>query len=246
MLVTYFALVVILFSLIHLIEVSAFFSRLSGVLSGYTALGYALQNSVFMLTRVFTMALFPLLGFIVDKKADSGSYIGMVACSLIGAAVLGIFVILFRERVVFSFMEVIRRYNDKGGLFKSLFFLPLYLMKGKVSLGAPMGWSWFKNKFFWGGAAVFGVYSISVFLSFWFGLIFYEYRATISQLSGVTNALATVLLTFYIEPKLSSTIDRDKDASLQAMSILMTGRVAGTMFLGGVFMVCFLMLRWVS
>lgn len=234
-----FLIVIALFSLVHLIEVSAFFSRLSGVLSGYTALGYALQNSVFMLTRVFTMALLPLLGFIVDSKSSSVQYIGMVSLSLLSASFLGGVVIMFRERVVYSFSKVIDLYNERGGFLKSLVYFPLFLFDGKVELGKLALFSILRNSFFWGGFFVFGVYSISVFMSFWFGLVFYEYRATISQLSGVTNALATVLLTFYIEPRISSMIDKDKAASAGTISVLMAGRVAGTMFLGVVFLLSY-------
>lgn len=227
-------LVVILFSVVHLIEVSAFFSRLSGVISGYTALGYALQNSVFMLTRVFTMALFPLLGFIVDAKIPQAHYILMVSISLLLAALFGFFIILLRRRVVSAFCEVIEKYNKKGSLFVHLLFLPFFFIRSIVC-NMEKGEVDFRSSFFVGGFFVFGIYSISVFLSFFFGLVFYEYRATITQLSGISNAIATIVLTFYIEPRLSSIIDKDRSKAASSLSTLMAGRVAGTFSFG----VCF-------
>lgn len=229
-------IVIVLFSIIHLIEVTAFFARSSGVSSGSTALGYALQNSVFMLTRVFTTALFPLLGFVVDSKVEQSSYLLMMSFSLLLASFCGFFVVFFRERVVLAFALIIERYNEKGRLLYQLLCFPFFLFRRNVCRGSSES-NVFLNSFFWGGGFVFGVYSISVFISFYFGLVFYEYRATISQLSGVANAIATVVLTFYIEPKISSIIDNERDKASSSIASLMAGRVFGTFALGVVFLI---------
>jgi len=51
----------------------------------------------------------------------------------------------------------------------------------------------------------------------------------ISQLSGVTNAFATVLLTFIIEPKISRSIDLNEDSeqSENMLLSLILGRIFG-------------------
>jgi hypothetical protein len=220
---------------VHFFEVLAFFARQAGFASGNTALGYALQSSVFMLTRIFTMALFPLLGFIVDKSVSSSFYLSLVSASLVCASIAGATVIFFRNRVVHSFVQVINAYQKSGGMFLSLVRFPLFFFKKMTVLDS--GRLSFRNSFFCGGFIVFGIYSVSVFLSFYFGLIYYEYRATITQLSGVTNALATVILTFYIEPRLSSLIDKDASSASDSLCNLMLGRVIGTLFFGLVFLI---------
>lgn len=228
-----YAIIISLFFAIHLIEVSAFFARSAGVSLGKTALGYALQNSVFMLTRIFTTALFPLLGFVVDSKVSNASYLSMVFVSLFLAALVGLMVVMSRSRVVYAFSIVIKKYEAHGKLIIQLLFFPIYFFGAKSRSRSLAGCINF-GSFFVGGLIVFGVYSLSVFIAFFFGLVFYDYRATISQLSGITNALATVLLTFYIEPKISSHIDKKPAQALDSISSLMAGRVFGT-FIAGIF-----------
>jgi len=64
---------------------------------------------------------------------------------------------------------------------------------------------------------------------FFIALFFPDYRTMISQLSGVTNAFATVLLTFIIEPKISKSIDLNEDTeqSENMLLSLVLGRVCG-------------------
>ncbi|SFH70320.1 lipid II flippase family protein [Modicisalibacter xianhensis] len=224
--------VVIIFSFIHLIEVASFFARVAGVKKGNTAFGYALQNSVFMFTRVFTMLLLPLLGYLVDLKISEDFYLGMVALSLLSASFFGYVVITHKERVIAAFQKIITAYEENGKLFFKMISFPVHFMrtsgviKNKPSLYTLK--NYVRNSFFWGGAIIFGIYSISVLMSFYFGLVFYEYRTTISQLSGISNALATVILTFYIEPRMSGIIDNNKESAVDSIECLMYGRVIGT------------------
>lgn len=236
-------LLVLFFSLIHLIEVLAFFARLSGVFVGRVSMGYTLQNAVFMMTRAFTMLLLPMLGFIVDSRVSSSFYLLIVAASLLTASFLGGLVVLSRMKVVSAFCEVLKLQETKGGLFLHLLKFPLLIFASKRKHQYSCGAIKFKSAFFYGGAFIFGIYSVSVFLAFYFGLIFYDYRTSISQLSGFTNALATVLLTFYIEPKLSSAIDSDKELSADCLSTLMLGRVFGTGLFGIIFLISYLIER---
>ncbi|MFC3119461.1 lipid II flippase family protein [Jhaorihella thermophila] len=49
------------------------------------------------------------------------------------------------------------------------------------------------------------------FISFYFALLHFEHRASISQLSGLVNSVGTVLLTFYVEPQISRGIDEKRE-----------------------------------
>ena len=68
-------------------------------------------------------------------------------------------------------------------------------------------------------------------MAFYFALSYYEYRATISQLSGVVNGLATVLLTFIIEPILAKEIDKDNPDAINMIYSLLLGRFIGVAIL---------------
>ena len=69
---------------------------------------------------------------------------------------------------------------------------------------------------------------------FFVALFFPDHRTMISQLSGVTNAFATVLLTFFIEPKISRVIDNDVDnnVGVNMLFSLILGRILGVGVLG--------------
>ena len=68
-------------------------------------------------------------------------------------------------------------------------------------------------------------------MAFYYALFFYEYRTTISQLSGVVNGLATVLLTFVVEPILAKEIDEDNPEAINMIYSLLFGRLLGVGFL---------------
>lgn len=237
----FFVFIIVSFVFIHFIEVSAFFARAAGVLVERTAFGYALQNSVFMLTRVFTTVMFPMLGYVVDNNVGRDDYLLMVFFSLLLASFFGLLVLINRKRVVNVFVRVIDEYENKGKLIFRLMHAPYYFIS--YSKKADVGVGGVKlGMYFWGGACVFSVYAISVFIAFYFGLVFFDYRATISQLSGLSNALATVLLTFYIEPRISSVIDKNRNSASESITSLMAGRVFGTFVVGLIVFIAYLIL----
>lgn len=79
---------------------------------------------------------------------------------------------------------------------------------------------------------------------FYIALFFPDYRTTISQLSGVTNAFATVLLTFFIEPKISRSIDNNADSKMgvDMLFSLIIGRILGVGFISSCFCIILLIL----
>lgn len=222
--------VVFCFSAIQFIEISSFLARYSGILIGKKTLAYALQNAVFMLTRFFTMALLPLLGLLIDIGVDKKHYLWMVSAAFAFSGVFGIVAIFFSQNIVNGFVKVLQQVELGRGLLLSLLKLPIYILrKDKVGLitSKPSLQYLLNSRIFWMSSLVFAIYALSVFMVFLVSLSFPEYRASISQLSGVTNALATVLLTFIIEPKISLAIDKDDDEALDMIFSLIIGRIFG-------------------
>lgn len=222
--------VVLCFSIIHAIEVTSFLSRLTGVILGKKSLAYSLQNAVFMLTRFFIMALMPILGLIVDIGVNKDSYLIMVFCALLGASLLSILVLLLRGKIIAAFEHIIHDSIKGKSLIFSLLKFPVYFFKSSNKLILiPNFKKVIKNKIFWFSGVVFCIYSVSTFIVFYFGLIFPDYRTSISQLSGIMNAFATVLLTFWIEPKISLEIDKENniEKSSEMILILLMGRIFG-------------------
>lgn len=236
-------IVIICFASIQFIEVSSFLARYSGIFIGKKTLAYALQNAVFMLTRFFTMALLPLLGLLIDFGVDRTQYLYMVSGAFICSGILGLTVVYFRSYIISGFINVLESVSLGKSLFTTLLKLPFFIIKNKknIKVAKPKFSYLIKSKIFWLSAIVFAVYALSVFMVFFVSLSFPDYRASISQLSGVTNALATVLLTFVIEPKISIAIDKDSnDDALNMIFSLILGRIVGV-FIISQFFVGFLM-----
>lgn len=225
-----FIIVVFCFSVIQFIEISSFFARYSGVLIGKKTLAYALQNAVFMLTRFFTMALLPLLGLLIDIGVDKEHYLWMVSAAFAFSGFLGIIAIFFKENIINGFVMVLQEVELGRNLLFSLLKMPFFILrKGgkKIDINKTSFKYILNSKIFWMSSLVFSVYALSVFMVFFISLSFPEYRASISQLSGVTNALATVLLTFIIEPKISLSIDKNDNEALDMIFSLILGRLVG-------------------
>lgn len=229
-------LVIFLFSSIHFIEFLSFYSRIAGIRTDNRLISYSLQQTAFVGTRFFFIFLMPVLGFIVDSRIDKNTYLIMVIFSLVFATLSYLIAYILREKIIFFFISVIEEYSQNTGylksilksIYKTLYIgdIPKYKVKGIINK---------KMVFF--SALIFCSYSIAVFLSFYFALVFYEFRSTISQLSGVVNAFATLVLTLYIEPRISRSIDKKLlNAEFDVYSLLL-GRFLGVAIISPVIVV---------
>lgn len=235
--------VIVCFSCIQLIEVMSFIARISGVKENKRSLAYSLQNAIFMLTRFFTLALMPLLGFLIDQGINKNYYLIMVLSSLLGGALLASLAYILKEKNICVFSKVINNISNGSSVFKEILSFPIYFFKDK-NPGKKIKVKYYKDIFL-SSAIVFSIYSLSVFMVFYIALFFPDYRTMISQLSGVTNALATVLLTFFIEPKISRTIDNNINtkSSVDMLFSLILGRVFGVGVISSIFILFFLILN---
>lgn len=222
--------VVLCFGGIHLLEFLSFLSRVAGVITGAKVTGYTLQQTTFVATRFIFVAMMPLIGLIVDKKIGNEHYLLMIHASLLCASFFYFVVMVFSGHIVNYFCGVICSFQENGAL------LPALIRPDKKSQCDSFNIRMFfialmetgrEKGLFYGGAVVFCCYSIGVFFSFYAALNFYEYRSSIGQMSGIVNAMATVLLTFYVEPKISNAIDKDDVRAKEKIYILLLGRLFG-------------------
>ena len=233
LIIVFTVLISLCFCIIHFLEYSSFLSRISGILTGSKVTSYTVQQTTFVLTRFFFVAMMPLIGFVVDSNISHGHYLLMVHFSLLFASI-SYLVIIFRYACIINyFSRVIINYQKNSSLIISILYSfrsngeeskENYLIRNSVAYVKNRGDG---KKLFFGSAIVFCCYSIGVFLSFFAALYFYDYRSSIGQLSGVINALATVILTFYIEPKISMAIDTNDTFAKEKVIILLLGRFFG-------------------
>jgi len=206
-----------------LLEMSAVLARISGIRGGDNLLGYSVQQAIYMGTRLLLVLFMPFLGLVVDRGVSVPVYEHVAHSALLFSAGLGFCVYLSRSIVVDYYASVIRKYKRTNN-----FFLAYFVFFERSSDGGGHERTSFKavlcdgesRRLFFLSCIVFSVYSVGVFVAFYYALTFSEYRASISQLSGVLNAFGAVLLTFYIEPVISRRIDESaNNACLLVMSI---------------------------
>jgi Alternate to MurJ len=219
--------IVLCFGAVHAIEVCGYLARLGGIAIRKTALAYAVQNAVQMTTRLFMMAMLPLLGLVTDLGVDKKTYLWFVFASLIFAGLTSGTMFFFRKPIAKRFASAIERISQGAGVFPAII-----RSSGEKSLTtmpdlriAPLK-SYVKAPIFWISALIFFIYALSVFIMFYISLVYPAYRASITQFSGVTNALASVLLTFHIEPRLSIAIDSTHNPESKLITVLL-GRLIG-------------------
>lgn len=229
-------IVPLLYGLIQLLELSAVLARISGLKSGNHLLGYSIQQSIYMGTRFFLVMLMPAMGLIVDQGIETSTYQLITHTSLLISAVFGMLVLWQRARLINYYSRVIIIYK-KSGKFTRSFFLALKAAGGetapieKPAIGLFLEHPETRKTFFF-SLIVFSTYSVGMFLSFYFALQFFEYRASISQLSGILNALGALLLTFIVEPLISQRIDEKHEHAETLVMALFLGRLVAVAVAG--------------
>lgn len=230
------ALIVILYSGVQLLELTAVLARIAGIAEKKPMLGLSIQHSVYMGTRLFTVFLLPMLGLLVDAGISLADYRSMSHLSLLGSALLGIGVYFLRTWIVRYYCRIILRYGVSGNLMTAFLPGPSPASEHVAGLDVPdvtevIGCERSKRLFIL-ALIVFLIYCTGIFLSFYAALIFPEWRTSLSHASGVFTALGGFILTFVIEPKISSSIDvRDLDAPKMIVSLFL-GRLAVLAILG--------------
>ncbi len=227
----------IIFSLINMLELTAVLSRYAGIQISQHMMGYSLQQAVYIFTRFLIVLLMPLLGYLTDIMIDSNSFINMASSSLFLSFLVGMFVFLVSPIIVKYYIRVINRYSMSGSfvgaMLSSIFkrskksnkvhILREYItaLKDKEVLKITLV-----------SSCIFGIYGSGIFVAFYFSLQLPEYRATISQMSGIINAFGAVLLTFIVEPLLAKRIDQNSDNAAQLVIGIFVGRLLGLLLVG--------------
>lgn len=214
----------ILYGLIHLMEYMSYFARVSGWLMGYKLLGYSIQQMFFVVTRFAFIAFMPILGFIVDNKINKHVFINIMQASLLCASFMYCLVFLFRTRIINLISNYIIKMN------KGIKDIKHKNYNSDINISSVIKY----KKYIFFSMIVFSCYSLGVFVAFYFSILYYDYRVTISQLSGIINGLATVLLTFVIEPKISYFFDEDNPDVLSIFYALLLGRLLAVLVLSQV------------
>lgn len=241
----YIALMVscFLFAAVHIFEVLAYIARLSGFHNKRTASAYSMYNSVFMITRVFTMAMLPALGYVVDSAIPISDYYYWCSFAAFSAGIASIIVVLQLDVYAAKFSKLSTlKVSGFRLLFEILRAISTVRKESSFQNTAQMNVvASFKSPMLWASVVTHFIYSASVFFMFSVALMFPDYRTGLSHLSGFINAVGAVILTFWIEPNISHSVDSSEDSpdsAVRLLKVVLYGRIFGvTIMTGGAFFI---------
>lgn len=241
--------VCVLTAIIHFTEALSSSMRLAGVRTKQVATSLSFVNTAFLISRMSNMLQAPMLGGMVDNairlnSPDSlatnfrivifAAFIGNVC----GAILIPYFVYLFEKAIyVFErvgsiprlFLEAIKLKNIKKIILA--FRLPSRnaFRNLKLKNMSPL--------FLWLNFFMVSIYAIGVLSSLYAGAQVPEFRTTASQLSGIVNGMATILLALMVDPTCAFITDqavrgkRDENDVRAMVFYIILGRIAGTLIL---------------
>lgn len=234
-------LIPVLFGAIHALEFTAILARIAGISTNNNVLGYSIQQAVYVGTRLFSLMLLPVLGFIVDRAVPVHTFQIMVFVSLLAAAVASVLVFAAKKYVVIYFQRVINAYL-KSQNFIGAFVFNRHVSPGQSAIFEKLSFGRVfripgAKKILFQSSVVYAIYGTGMFLAFYFALLTPEYRASISQLSGIINGFGAVLLTFFVEPRISRGIDSKSKHASDLVIAMLLGRFIGVAFLAQIVLV---------
>lgn len=242
-------IVCILTAVIHFTETISSSMRLAGVRARNIATSLSFVNATLLISRMSNMLQAPLLGGMVDtaiirdnpanllndfRLIIFAAFIG----NLIGAFLVPYFVSVFTEGIVefekigsLPMLIISAFYPRNFTSMVSKFRLPNRKTFAGLSLhGLP------KTFLIWNVLMV-SIYAIGVLSSLYAGARVPAFRVTATQLSGIVNGIATILLTLLVDPTCALITDqtikgkRKEDDVRTMVFYIIAGRLIGTLMI---------------
>ncbi|PLR95121.1 lipid II flippase Amj family protein [Bacillus sp. T33-2] len=243
--VVYIALFILI---IHCIETLAYAVRLSGARVKMIATALSLFNMMVVVSRLANTFQQPFTGGLVDTapKENTAAFVEQQFRVIIGASSAGTVAgIILLPTFVAIFSRAIVHLSEQGGSIPVLVKKGItfeYIRRGLKHIHLP-NITYLKEiklkdipiRLFLVNMIVTAVYTIGVLSALYAAILVPERGASAIMASGLINGIATILLTVFVDPKISVLADKVVNSKgsytkLKAMSILMiTSRFFGTL-----------------
>ncbi len=222
-------LVVICYIAMHLIEMSSFASRAAGRLAERPALGTTIHHTMYTGSRFLLVFLLPGLGYLVETGIEFSDYFFIVIASLSLMFIGSIWILLSLNKFQLFFQKLFDFYSDSTIPVAFLKTLNSRGKRNKNHINIEYGFS-INHIFFKKTLVSFFAYSFlatGFFIAFLLSLEFLEYRLTLSQFTATFHGIGAVIVSFYLDPMLSRSIDaiEDKVIWLNNLYSILFGRV---------------------
>jgi len=242
-------IVCILTGLIHFSETIASSMRLAGVRTRQVATSISFVNASLIVSRMSNMLQAPVVGGMVDTailRGDISTLQSNFRIIIFAAFIGNLIGALLVPFAVAVFTRAIYRFEKTGSLPRVILsaFIPgnmlaiiksfrlptLSSLKGISLAGIP-------KTFLVLNVLMVSIYAIGVLASLFAGAQIPTYRVTATQLSGIVNGIATILLVLMVDPVCAHITDqavrgkrKEDDVKTMVFYVVM-GRVFGTLIL---------------
>lgn len=233
--------------IIHSIETLAYAVRLSGARVRLLASALSLFNLMVIVSRMANMMQQPFTGSLVDNapKMDTLAFVENQYRVIIASSTLGTMMgILLLPTFIALFSRAIIHLSEERGSIPALLkkgFTLEYIRRGIKHIHLPrfvylkdISWRDIPIKLFIINMLITAIYTIGVLSALYASLLVPERASTAIMASGLINGIATILLTIFIDPKISILADdvinqRGSYTTLKGTSLMMiTSRLFGT------------------
>ena len=239
----FFLIALFCYVCMQFIESVSFGSRVAGKLANRLSLGTTLQHSIFTVSRLFLPPLLLSLSFLIES--DLG-----IQLFLLTAAILTTSAFLASLLVLINF-------NSYQLLFQHLFIryefntIPIAIVKvlfGKSNQLNQVNLEYIPKirnlslkKIITSSFAYFFL-STSFLIAFSFAILIPEYRMTMSQLTSVFQGVGAIVLSMYIDPMISRSLDVELENSdwIENIYSIFIGRLLSYLLASSIFIALFL------
>jgi len=224
----YEILIILSYSLMHTIEMASFCARVAGRIAKKPALGTTIHYSIYTGSRFFLIIILPILGYLIESGLNVKDYLNIVVISLLLMFINSLFIINRVNNLQIIFQKLFQNYSINNlpvAIIKTVFY-PSVASEYKIIEG--FSHKLISKKLFFFSFASFIFLVNGFFIAFYFSIVYIDYRLTMSQLTAAFHGIGAVLLSFYIDPMISRSIDNTENKQMWLKNIysLLLGRMA--------------------
>jgi hypothetical protein len=226
------SLVISSFALMQFLEMSSFGARIAGKLSNRTGLGTTLQQSIYTGSRIFLIIFLPALGYIVEFGVSFKIYIIIILITYSLSLMFSIYMLVRLNVFQVFFQKVFSNYENNTipfAFLKTIFHNNNELQPILCDAFSIKNIFW-KKTFVSFLAYIFLI--SSYFLAFTLAILYPENRLTLTQFTAVFHSFGAIIMSFYLDPMLSRSIDSDPEdlTWLKNTYSILVGRIVSYIF----------------
>lgn len=247
MLINLSILVSISYIVLQTLITTSYSSRVAGGLSKNPALGTTIQHTFYVGSSVLLVLIMPISGFLIESDISASLYFYVVIFSMLISSLLSFLVLIY--------LNLFQKFFQKIFFFYKEHFIPTAILMALgtkkidykfIEMKSPFSLKLisFKKCFF--SFVAYAFITSSYFAIFLLSIYFIDHRLTISQFNIALQGFGTFLISFYIDPILSKSIDNisvGDDAWITNIYSILLGRICALMFMSLLFFTLFLLIE---